>query len=249
MSHIVLTPLTVQALGPYTYVRRAVSRTIAGREFIVAIYGAYNAGGLIGSEHNGIVVLDQTRKAVVLDGHCPQASGYHGPSAAQLDEFGKVTTMDDTDFVTWCSTHPRSRGPVHLKNPKPPKPMVPLPKFTADQFTPTQWESAADKARFANHFAKFAARGFRRADFPKWFYKRLSRCFGHIAHYDLNGFYQHWFAGPEAHLQFIEHTLDSGGYGDPKYTYSDVERVLKQWLRDSGLPELVEQQRNAHHNN
>ena len=103
------------------------------------------------------------------------------------------------------------------------------------QFTPTQWDSAADKLRFANQFVKFAERGFRRADFPKWFYNRLSLTFGHIAHYNHEGFWDTWFTSTRRIVDFLYSTRNYGVCGDPAWTYSDVERALQAWLLKSGL--------------
>lgn len=99
--------------------------------------------------------------------------------------------------------------------------------FTAEQFTPTQWDTAADKAKFANHFVRFVASGYKETLFYDWFYKRLSNTFGHIAHYDRIGFYNHFFRDKTAQLYFMTATRQGGGYGDPAYTYSDVEKAIK----------------------
>lgn len=112
--------------------------------------------------------------------------------------------------------------------------MTKLPTFHADQFTPTQWDSAADKARFANHFARFVDSDFKRTLFPKWFYTRLSMTFGHIAHYDIHGFYETQFGSTAAKLRFLQQT-QRRGLGSPTFTYSDVEDALAAWVRDGGL--------------
>ena len=57
-----MTQLTPR-LGPYMGILRDEKR---GR-YRLALYCAYNAGGLIGSEYNGIVVLDDKNKCVVAD--------------------------------------------------------------------------------------------------------------------------------------------------------------------------------------
>ena len=67
--------------------------------------------------------------------------------------------------------------------------------------------------------------------FTKTFYNRLSNCFGHIAHYDLHGFYGTWFAHDALRLSFLQHTLSFSCYGDPAFTFSDVERAIKAELR------------------
>lgn len=111
--------------------------------------------------------------------------------------------------------------------------------FTADQFTPTKWDTAADKAKFANQFVKFVSGGFKRTDFPKWFYNRLSGTFGHIAHYDIHGFYSEFFIRPDGHVRFVAVCLSYGAFGSPDYTYCDVERALKGWLRDGAYLEKL----------
>ena len=57
-----MTQLTPR-LGPYMGILRDEKR---GR-YRLALYCAYNAGGLIGSEYNGIVVLDDKDRCVVVD--------------------------------------------------------------------------------------------------------------------------------------------------------------------------------------
>jgi hypothetical protein len=116
--------------------------------------------------------------------------------------------------------------------------------FEAGQFTPTEFSTAEDKARFANQFVAFVESDFSASKFPNWFYKRLSMSFGHIAETDQGGFYETWFSSTARKVQFLKHTLDRGGCGDPRYTYSDVEQDLGVWLRESPLIETL-QLRNA----
>jgi len=108
--------------------------------------------------------------------------------------------------------------------------------FTASQFVPTAHSTAADKAKFANHFVKFVSGGFRRHLWVKWFYSRVSCC-GHIAHYNIEGFWDEWFSDSEKQERFIARWRDREICGDPAYTYSDVERVLAAWLQETH-PEL-----------
>lgn len=117
--------------------------------------------------------------------------------------------------------------------------------FTASQFTPTKWDTAENKAKFANHFVRFVRGDMAEILFPKWFYTKLSNTFGHIAHYNQHGFYDYFFRNEETRLDFLRQTINGGGYGDPAYTYSDVEKALKQWLRDSGEVERYRALRDA----
>lgn len=113
--------------------------------------------------------------------------------------------------------------------------------FTPDQFAPTQWEAADKKASFAKQFIKFVQWDFSKKQFTKAFYQRLSMTFGNIAHYNLGGFYEEFFSSTEGKVKFLRQTLAHPCYGDPAWTYSDVEKALQQWLRHNGVMEKYEQ--------
>jgi len=102
--------------------------------------------------------------------------------------------------------------------------------FTADQFTATAFRTAEEKAKFANHFARFVLGGFRSTLFPKWFYQQLSNTFMHIAHCNRGGFWSEWFATPGRQFQFLQRVDQYVPCGQPEHTYSDVERELKSWV-------------------
>ena len=123
-------------------------------------------------------------------------------------------------------------------------------KFQAIQFTATKWETADDKAKFAQQFVRFIESDFDVKHFTDKFYRRLSNCFGHIAHYNRGGFWEEFFTTTADKLRFIEQTLQWPCYGDPAWTYSDVERALQEWLQESGVLDkylhiLVEQTKAA----
>ena len=106
--------------------------------------------------------------------------------------------------------------------------------FTADQFTPTKWETASDKAAFANRFVRFVKSDFAAKHFTDKFYRRLSNCFGHIAHFNRGGFWSEFFTTTADKVRFLEVTFQYPCYGDPAWTYSDVERALQAWLQEDG---------------
>ena len=91
-----------------------------------------------------------------------------------------------------------------------------------------------DKAHFANQFMTFVISGFNKTQFSKGFYVRLSMTFGHIAHYNQEGFWETFFdpTTKDGIQVFIEQTLSYPCYGDPRYTYSDAEKALQIWLRE-----------------
>lgn len=109
------------------------------------------------------------------------------------------------------------------------------------KFTPTQWNTVEDKEKFAEHFKKFVANGFKAQDFHQWFYNRLSQTFGHIAHYNIEGFYATFFTTMEDKIRFLEHCSAWPCYGDPEYTYSDVEFYLKRWMQETNVIEEMRQ--------
>jgi len=72
-----------------------------------------------------------------------------------------------------------------------------IPAFLAAGFAPTQWDSADQKAKFANMLMKFIVEDFPRSKFHEKLYQRLSSTFGHIAWYNRDGFYQQFFLTAE----------------------------------------------------
>ena len=115
--------------------------------------------------------------------------------------------------------------------------------FQASNFTATQWNTAEDKARMADKLTKFILNGFQQGSFTKEMYKRLSTMFGHIAEYNLHGFYAVWFKDDAACLKWAENAMRGGvlGFvvGDPAWTWSDVERAIQKWLSDNGIVEQI----------
>lgn len=107
--------------------------------------------------------------------------------------------------------------------------------FTPDRYTPTQFSSAADKAKFANQFVRFVESGFKETIFPKWFYTRLSMTFWNIAHYNQAGFYGTWFTTVSDQIRFLQNTCRGGQYGSAAFTFCDVERDIAEWVMKSGL--------------
>lgn len=91
----------------------------------------------------------------------------------------------------------------------------------------TQWSTIQDKEKFIKQFERFVKSGYKRTLFPKWFYQRLSCMFGFIAHFNQNGFYSEKFSTPQRIEDFKTRIREWTCYGDPTYTFSDVERILR----------------------
>jgi len=132
-------------VGQYAMVFRDETLKFGNRTFRVLLYGAYNAMGLIGTENNGIAVLDEDRMQVVLDGHCPQETGAYGPSDDQMVEWRRICRMEDSVFVEFCNSHPMLRDPISLEIK-----LKRLPSFNAVRFvniatTPVAYNETAKR--------------------------------------------------------------------------------------------------------
>jgi hypothetical protein len=71
---------------------------------------------------------------------------------------------------------------------------------------------------------------------------------GFVAHYNRDGFYETFFTSSERRLRFLRMAIDwpymtkGWGYGDPRYTWGDVEESLTRWLLEAGVAEQVERE-------
>jgi hypothetical protein len=103
---------------------------------------------------------------------------------------------------------------------------ITMPKgpFLPSDFTPTKFSTAVDKAEFGNTLLRFIESEWASALFTKSFYNRFSMCFGHIDHFNRTQFYEEWFSSLSAQVRFVKHALRFPCYGDPEYTFSDVEK-------------------------
>jgi len=99
----------------------------------------------------------------------------------------------------------------------------------------TQWSTVEEKAKATEELSKFL---IARADPKKWtprLYKALEQHFSHIAHYNQAGFYGVWFESAAKRLEFAKYHAERSIYGDPAWTWSDVERQFQKWVRESGI--------------
>jgi hypothetical protein len=111
---------------------------------------------------------------------------------------------------------------------------MPKGPFLPSQFIATQWSTERDKADFANSVLHFIESEFKQTLFTRKFYERLSNTFGNIAHYNLTGFWEEWFTTEADQVRFLENLLRWPCYGDPKFTFSDVERALQREIGTRG---------------
>lgn len=79
------------------------------RTFTVVLSNAYNAGGIIGSEYNGIAILDENNHKVVLDRQL-ENRGFFGADAQK--EFESIKDMTWEQFTQYVRKAPRYRGGI-----------------------------------------------------------------------------------------------------------------------------------------
>lgn len=109
------------------------------------------------------------------------------------------------------------------------------PKLDPGAFTPTEWGSSENKAQFGDRLLRFIAEDCPERLFTKALYKRLNLTFGHIAHYSRAGFYDYFFSDRRGRIEFLDQTSSFRCYGDPAFTFSDLERAVVGRLRRSGI--------------
>ena len=107
--------------------------------------------------------------------------------------------------------------------------------FTAADFTAAPHGTAEEKARFANSLCRFMAGGFTRAAFTKVLYNRLMHLFGHIAHYDANGFHGEFFTNHGDTARFLEQAMRYPAWGRPHESWCDVEEAVRARITASGI--------------
>jgi hypothetical protein len=108
---------------------------------------------------------------------------------------------------------------------------MPKGPFLPSDFLPTKFSTSADKADFGNTFLHFIDTEWKQTLFTEKLYNRLSNTFGHIAHYNRPTFYSTWFTCDADRLRFLEHALDWPCWGEPEFTFCDVERALQREIR------------------
>jgi hypothetical protein len=69
-------------------------------------------------------------------------------------------------------------------------------------------------------------------------YQRLRNTFGHIAHTNQDGYYSVFFERDADKVVFLDQTLRWPCYGDPTYTFCDVERAVQRRLWAANVIEV-----------
>lgn len=83
------------------------------QRFLIIVYGAYNAYGLIGTEKNGIAILDMNNKIVIADEIFIGKSGEE-----QREEASRCAALSWKEFCAYVNEQETSRQPIPLKRVK-----------------------------------------------------------------------------------------------------------------------------------
>ena len=103
-------------------------------------------------------------------------------------------------------------------------------------FVATKWDGPEEKMKCYNWLKKFMLAGCPKKMWRKgaynWLYLHL---FGHIAHYNMYGFWETWFEREHTCHKWVDDIARRDCYGDPTWTWSDVEVAIKNWLKNGNL--------------
>ena len=90
------------------------------------------------------------------------------------------------------------------------------------------------------HYLRFVSCDFPRHQFTQRFYAQLMHTSGHIAHYNIEGFWTEFFTSTSNKIEFLQQTLSHSCYGQPNHTWSDVERLIISRLRATDILPLYQ---------
>ena len=103
--------------------------------------------------------------------------------------------------------------------------------FYARHFQPTAWDTAEEKAEFANTFIRFVESDFSRQFFTGKFYQRMVCMFGFHAFPNSQNFWDYYFGDEAGRWRFSLSCIGHRHAGDAAATYADVHARLQEWLR------------------
>ncbi len=97
-------------INPFTGVQYDITVTFdKNNVYRIISYEAYNAMGLIGSEHNGIAILDENKKQVLTDLIMQAGSGWGGVSNKVFAEMDRLSRLTLDEFKEFVNTNDRTR--------------------------------------------------------------------------------------------------------------------------------------------
>jgi hypothetical protein len=114
--------------------------------------------------------------------------------------------------------------------------------FSPEQFIPTKYDTAEEKAKWANAMSSWIQEGFPKSGWTSNLYYHLyQHMYNHIAHSNAHGFWCEWFSTLPQQVDWLDYARRGGASGirsgDPSASWCDVEEAFTTWLRTSGIVE------------
>lgn len=195
-----LSPAANQVLRMFYLPTRVYEFSLGSANFLIGHAEGFNAYGLIGTERNGIFLACLSDKRMVFQEYLGQSSCYTShpgnqrATTMEIDRIRKMSLEVFEDFIaTRAAYNPfvdRRRRKKALKGD-----LNVRKRFQAASFTAGRWLTAGDKRTIVHDLEKFlvariyGGKSFARSRFTSKLYKLLMGPYGHIAHYNQEGFY------------------------------------------------------------
>jgi hypothetical protein len=206
------------------FVKGVYRRMFDDHSFLIVLYGAFSAGGLVGTEYNGIAIFWESRRVVLLLHHKRGPARMGQVSTAQQHEYARICAMDKGEFTQFINEHPEAAAKVFVTKPRPI--LQPRLGYQGVSFLKTRFATELDKRHFLEDLIKFLCNHCDPDRFTPRVYEGLHQHLGHIAHHDRRGFYEEWFADLSSRIRFLEHHAQGQVWGD----WKDVDEAFKKWL-------------------
>lgn len=211
---------------------------VSGVDFLVGHSAGSNAGGLIGTEFNGIFLFCLTDKRMVLDeylgqGRCYQLNdGHRAQVEREIERISQMNKERMEDFLsTRAAYNPFADRRRRTKATKGDRGV--RKKYSVSNFTQGRWLSPGDKRTLVHDLEKllvsriFGGAAFARSRFSPKLYNLLSLHYGHIAHYNRGGFYEAQLENGQTFMTNVRRIADGLSlYGYPAGCDDDLRQAL-----------------------
>jgi hypothetical protein len=241
---------------PYYNVERSVKFTTGGVNFQIFVANGYNAGGLIGTECNGIVLVDLTKRDVIFDEWKRLGGCSMGSTPAQnreLERIVNMTAQELNDFMDNTTDLRLRYNPFEGKmlKAKEKKSKIDAGIAKGKTYKDARYMDAKAKARVSRAWELLIVKRLNMSPvmspteecallgaFTDALYKHMSLHMGHIAHFNRHGFFQAQICNLPDLFRNVHNTAhDRNTYGvslrrndDYADLFADMTKVSKHYL-------------------
>jgi hypothetical protein len=100
-------------VGQYVGVTHDKIRKFKGKhDYRIMLYNVKSAYGLIGTEYNGIAIVDETEKTVICDGIMQGISGCYWSNGKQIVAWQAIVRMPFSQFKAFVNNHDNTRSSI-----------------------------------------------------------------------------------------------------------------------------------------